>query len=71
MLWPKGHERVLRARLSDAQFFYRADLETPLDACVEKLKGVLFQAKLGTVHDKTQRVQKLAEFIGAEAGLSA
>jgi len=67
----KGHERVLRARLSDAQFFYRADLETPLDACVDKLKGVLFQAKLGTVHDKTLRVQKLAEFIGAEAGLDA
>lgn len=67
----KGHERVLRARLSDAQFFYRADLETPLDACVDKLKGVLFQAKLGTVHDKTLRVQKLAEFIGAESGLEA
>jgi len=67
----KGHERVLRARLSDAQFFYRADLETPLDACVDRLKGVLFQAKLGTVYDKTLRVQKLAEFIGSEAGLDA
>ena len=67
----KGHERVLRARLSDARFFYRADLETPLDAGVDKLKGVLFQARLGTVHDKTLRVQKLAEFIGAEAGLGA
>jgi glycyl-tRNA synthetase beta chain len=67
----KGHERVLRARLSDAQFFYRADLETPLDASVDKLKGVLFQAKLGTVYDKTLRVQKLAEFIGAEAGMDA
>ena len=67
----KGHERVLRARLSDAQFFYKADLETPIDACVDKLKGVLFQAKLGTVYDKTIRVQKLAEFIGAEAGLNA
>ncbi len=67
----KGHERVLRARLSDARFFYRADLETPLDTCVDRLKGVLFQAKLGTVYDKTLRVQKLAEFIGAEAGLNA
>ena len=67
----RGHERVLRARLSDAQFFYRADLQTPLDASVDKLKGVLFQAKLGTVHDKTLRVQKLAEFIGAEAGMNA
>lgn len=67
----KGHERVLRARLSDARFFYHADLETPLDDCVDRLKGVLFQAKLGTVYDKTLRVQKLAEFIGAEAGLGA
>ncbi len=67
----RGHERVLRARLSDARFFYRADLETPPDACVDKLKGVLFQAKLGTVYDKTLRVEKLAEFIGAEAGLNA
>lgn len=67
----KGHERVLRARLSDARFFYRADLETPLETCVDRLKGVLFQAKLGTVYDKTLRVQKLAEFIGAEAGLPA
>ena len=65
----KGHERVLRARLNDARFFYRADLETPLDTCVERLKGVLFQAKLGSVYDKTLRVQKLAEFIAARAGL--
>jgi glycyl-tRNA synthetase beta chain len=67
----KGHERVLRARLSDAQFFYRADLQAPLEASVERLKGILFQAKLGTVFNKTLRVQKLAEFIGSEAGLSA
>ena len=67
----KGHERVLRARLNDARFFYRADLEAPLDACVERLKGVLFQAKLGSVYDKTLRVQKLAEFIAAEAGLDS
>lgn len=52
----KGHERVLRARLSDAQFFYRADLKASMDDWREQLKGVLFQAKLGSMHDKVQRV---------------
>lgn len=56
----KGHERVLRARLSDAQFFYRADLSDPMDRWAEKLKGVLFQAKLGSMYEKVQRVKALA-----------
>lgn len=54
-----GHERVLRARLSDAQFFYRADLQDKMDDWCEKLKGVLFQAKLGSMHAKVKRVEKL------------
>lgn len=58
-----GHERVIRARLEDARFFYKADLEVSLEDQVEKLKGVLFQAKLGTMHQKVLRVQKLAEFL--------
>jgi glycyl-tRNA synthetase beta chain len=57
----KGHERVLRARLADAQFFYRGDLEVTDDDRVEKLKGVLFQAKLGTMYEKIERVAKIAE----------
>jgi len=44
-------------------FFYRTDLKTNLDALVEKLKSVLFQAKLGSVHEKIERVQKLGAFI--------
>lgn len=59
----KGHERVLRARLQDAMFFYEKDISNPFDENVEKLKGVLFQAKLGSMYDKTIRVQKLAQFL--------
>jgi glycyl-tRNA synthetase beta chain len=59
----KGHERVIRARLEDARFFYGSDLEVSLEDRIEKLKGVLFQAKLGTMHDKTIRVQNLSGFI--------
>ena len=59
----KGHERVLRARLADAQFFYQSDLDVSNDTRVEKLKGVLFQAQLGTMFDKTQRVAKIGKFI--------
>lgn len=59
----KGHERVLRARLEDARFFYKSDLETPLEHRVEKLKGVLFQAKLGSMYEKVVRIQELGKFI--------
>ena len=59
----KGHERVLRARLADAQFFYQGDLEVSNDQRVEKLKGVLFQAQLGTMYEKIQRVAKIGKFI--------
>jgi len=59
----KGHERVLRSRLEDAMFFYRADLESSFDAWIDKLKRVLFQARLGSVHAKVERVKKVAEFI--------
>ncbi len=55
----RGHERVLRARLSDAQFFYQADLQNKMDDWRDKLKGVLFQAKLGSMHAKVERVETL------------
>ena len=58
-----GHERVLRARLEDARFFFRADVKTPPKAMVERLNGVLFQAKLGTMFEKVSRVQGLAEYL--------
>ncbi len=59
----KGHERVLRARLSDARYFYTADIKMSMEAWVEKLKGVLFQAKLGSMYDKVMRVETLAGWL--------
>ncbi len=59
----RGYERVLRARLSDARFFYQEDQEIPLSERVDKLKGMIFQEKLGTYYDKTQRLAALANFI--------
>jgi glycyl-tRNA synthetase beta chain len=54
-----GHEWVLRARLADAQFFYKSDLEHTSKDRVEKLKGVLFQAKLGSMYEKVERLKKM------------
>jgi glycyl-tRNA synthetase beta chain len=58
-----GHERVLRARLEDARFFFETDTKAPPHDMVERLKGVLFQAKLGSMLDKVRRVQQLAEHL--------
>ena len=59
----KGHERVLRARLSDADFFFREDRKRPLGDRIEDLKGVIYQAELGTSRAKVQRFTRLAEFL--------
>ncbi len=58
-----GHERVLRARLSDAQFFYKVDLESSMDQFAEKLKKVTFQAQLGSMFEKRERLVKLSSYI--------
>jgi glycyl-tRNA synthetase beta chain len=63
-----GHERVLRARLADAQFFFKSDVEKSMDEWVEKLKGVLFQAKLGSMYEKVQRIQKIAAYLADDSG---
>ncbi|NTU88316.1 MAG: glycine--tRNA ligase subunit beta [Actinobacteria bacterium] len=54
-----GNERVVRARLSDAAFFYHEDKKRPLEAYVEDLERVVFQEKLGTVGAKTRRIEAL------------
>jgi glycyl-tRNA synthetase beta chain len=59
----KGNERVLKARLSDANFFFQDDLRIPLEKRLEQLKKVVFQAKLGTSYEKVMRFTKLALFI--------
>ena len=56
-----GNEKVLSARLSDARFFYQEDLKKPLSENVEKLKYVVFQKDLGTIHQKLERSKKIAE----------
>jgi len=60
-----GNERVLRARLSDAKFFYEQDLKTRLDSRIEKLKTIQFHEKLGTLYDKVMRVTEIAKKLAA------
>ncbi len=62
----KGHERVLRARLEDARFFYRSDSKSSFEDWIEKLKRVLFQASLGSMYEKVIRVKKTAEYLADE-----
>jgi glycyl-tRNA synthetase beta chain len=62
-----GNERVLRARLSDAKFFWEQDLKTPLVARVPKLSDLVFHAKLGTIGDKARRLERLAPEIAQQA----
>jgi len=57
----KGNERVLRARLSDARFFFEEDQKVPLSTRVESLKNVVYQQKLGTSYEKMERFRALAE----------
>ncbi len=58
-----GNEKVLVARLEDALFFYKEDTKKDLESYTEKLKSVVFQAKLGTVYDKSLRIEKLSSNI--------
>lgn len=63
-----GNERVLRARLSDAKFFWDEDRKHSLDSRIEKLKGIVFHAKLGTQFERVERIEKLAGEIAAKIG---
>jgi glycyl-tRNA synthetase beta chain len=63
-----GNERVLRARLSDAKFFWDQDRTHRLDSRVEKLNGIVFHAKLGTQHERVERIVALAAEIAAKIG---
>ena len=66
-----GNERVVRARLDDAKFFYEEDLKHPLESYIEKLDKVVFQESLGTVRQKAERLEKLACALSADAQLDA
>jgi len=65
-----GNEKVVKARLEDAQFYFQEDTKRPFDEYVEKLSEVVFQAKLGTLLEKTNRVVALCDWIAGklEAG---
>ena len=58
-----GHERVLRARLADAAFFWQADLKVSLEDRIRWLKKITYQANLGNLLDKTIRIKHLAKFL--------
>ncbi|MEJ2032846.1 MAG: glycine--tRNA ligase subunit beta [Deltaproteobacteria bacterium] len=62
----EGHQRVLRARLEDAFFFFKEDQARPLADRVPDLEGVIFQAKLGTLQEKTERITRLAGLLATE-----
>lgn len=61
-----GNERVLRARLDDAKFFFNEDRKTPLVGRLENLKKIVFQEGLGNLRDKTDRLLTLSQFFGDE-----
>jgi len=63
-----GYERVLKARFSDAEFFFEEDKKRPLASFVEELKNMMFQEKLGSQYDRTQRLMKLASFVAEKLG---
>jgi len=64
----EGNERVLRARLSDAQFFWDQDRKTTLASRAPKLKDIVFQEQLGSVADKVERIKNLAGFLAENVG---
>src|SRR6202043_1814301 len=70
-----GNARVLSARLSDARFFWEEDRKVSLESRLEKLKGVTFHAKLGTMYERVERIEALARriapLVGADAHLAS
>ncbi|UUA71531.1 glycine--tRNA ligase subunit beta [Cellvibrio sp. QJXJ] len=66
-----GNERVIRPRLSDAAFFFETDKKTTLASLRDRLKTIVFQAQLGTIYDKTERVAGLAKLIAGNLNADA
>ena len=66
----RGNERVLKARLEDAKFFFNEDRQKTLDEHRDRLKTLVFQEGLGSMYDKTGRVTKLVEFLTEELSVS-
>lgn len=66
----RGNEKVLTARLDDGQFFFEEDQKLTIAACVERLKQVTFHEKIGSIYEKMNRVQAIAQLIGKQVGLN-
>lgn len=66
-----GNERVVRARLEDAIFFFKEDTQKPLAENLEALKGVTFQKGLGSVYDKTLRIVELSKYLADKIGVKS
>lgn len=62
----QGNERVLRARLADAAFFYQSDKKRTLASRLDELKQIVYQAKLGTMHDKAERLAQIAAYVAKQ-----
>ncbi|WP_447587826.1 glycine--tRNA ligase subunit beta [Aquipseudomonas campi] len=63
-----GNEKVVRPRLTDAEFFFKQDKKQKLESFNQRLQNVVFQAQLGTVFDKAERISRLAAFIAERIG---
>jgi glycyl-tRNA synthetase beta chain len=66
-----GNERVIRARLSDAKFFYETDLKHTLKENLEKTQSVIFQKKLGSLHEKACRISELAGYLAEQLDIAS
>jgi len=66
----QGNERVLRSRLEDAVFYYQEDQKSILVDKANQLKNVIFQVQLGSLHEKSERIQQLADYIAQQMDLS-
>lgn len=66
-----GNERVLRARLADAEFFFQSDRKRSFSGLTERLEEILFQEKLGTVRSKVERIRKICAWLAPKLGFDA
>ncbi len=64
----EGAERVIKARFEDARFYYEDDLKIPLEDRLEELKGIVYQEKLGSLYDKTERIKKISLKLSEKTG---
>lgn len=67
----RGNEKVLRARLSDAKFFYEEDQKLQIKEALSKLESIVFHEELGTIGDKVRRIRKIADQLAVKLAVSA